>query len=269
MKEDPMLFQIEKMRALGPVSFNVSKSCDSANVVFTQKTVEHMTAIKLETFLAVNETMVPNTVVLDYFQQTYPSYADFWLFRRTVAYQLSALTFINFTLYMTTRTPAKLHISRTNGKIMGAELVPTMGASRPLFNNPEAVQFRLTPNMQMLLGPIVTEGIFAPSLMAIARALQHDSDDGADMAAQLSVFVRDEVTYWYNVQHRQTNNIPTDTLRDLVNMNSDNIMRRVRSIADEPKTANLPANQSVVDLVAHCVNPKNLCQMDYLWAPWL
>jgi len=271
MKEDPILFQIEKLRALNPVSFASHLNlvqCAETNQ-FEQKSVDHMNAIRLETFLAINETKVPSTVVLEYFQATYPSYADFWLFRRTFGYQLAALTFITYVLFMNSRNPGKLFISRSNGKVWGTELVPMMAAQKPLFNNPEAVPFRLTPNMQILLGPIVTEGIFAPSLMAIARALHNPNDEnGGDMAAQLSVFVRDEVAFWYSAQ-RQHSIVPTDNLREAVAANCEFVVRRMKSLAEEPKVGNLPANQTVVDLVASSVNPRNLSQMDLLWCPWL
>ncbi|KAF2663337.1 hypothetical protein BT63DRAFT_380282 [Microthyrium microscopicum] len=253
MKEDPILFQIEKLRALNP------------------KSIDQMNAIRLESFLAITENMVPNTVALEYFQATYPSFEDFWLFRRTFAYQFAALTFINYILFMNQRTPLKLMISRSTGKVWGSESVSMMGAQRPLFNNPEAVAFRLTPNIQMLMGPIVSEGIFAPSLMAIARALMNDADDGGqDMASQLSVFIRDEVTFWFSAQRGASNNqLDTSILREAVQLNTEAVMRRVRGLAEEPKAGNLPANQSVVDLISTSVNPRTLSQMDFLWCPWL
>ncbi len=46
-----------------------------------------------------------------------------------------------------------------------------LSAQNAIFGTPEAVPFRFTPNLQHLLGPILTEGILASGLMAIGRCL--------------------------------------------------------------------------------------------------
>jgi len=223
-----------------------------------------MNAIRLDTFLAIQEKMVPTTVILEYFQATYPSFADFWLFRRTFSYQFAAATFITYIMFMNARTPAKFVVSRATGQVHAAEMIPTMGAARPLFNNVETVPFRLTPNLQMLLGPITTEGVFAPSLMAIARAL---TEPEGEMEMELALFVRDEVSYWYSTQRQAASH---DTkLRDAVNENIDYVKNRAEGLATTPDVSNLPAIQTVVDLITSAVNPKMLSASEPLWMAWL
>lgn len=46
-----------------------------------------------------------------------------------------------------------------------------LAAQQPIFSSSDVVPFRFTPSLQTFLGPIVTEGVFAPSLMAIGRSL--------------------------------------------------------------------------------------------------
>lgn len=41
----------------------------------------------------------------------------------------------------------------------------------PIFAMSDVVPFRLTPNMQHLLGPVFTEGILTSGIMAIGRGL--------------------------------------------------------------------------------------------------
>ena len=171
---------------------------------------------------------------------------------------------MTYIFYMNLRYPHKLHISRSSGRVWGTELLPSFQGQRSLFNNPEPVQIRLTPNLQMLMGPIVTEGIFAPSLMALARCLT-EPDGELDM--QLSIFVRDEVSFWFTQQHKAQ---PVDgLLRDTVAANAEQIVKRARSLANPPEGNNLPANQTAVDLVSSAVNPKALCQSDVLWMGYL
>ncbi|TKA59727.1 hypothetical protein B0A49_09584, partial [Cryomyces minteri] len=158
---------------------------------------------------------------------------------------LAALTFMTYIMHMNTRYPQKMSIARATGNIWGSELIPAMAAGKPYFHNPEPVPFRLTPNLQTLMGPIHTEGIFACAVMAIARCL---TEPEHELDTQLSIFIRDEMTFWYTQQHRQ--NVQDGALRDSVGANSELIVKRAVSLGKEPSGSNLPANQTVIDLVA-------------------
>ena len=229
-----------------------------------QKSVEQIAAIRLEAFAAIQEKFVPSTIALEYIRATYPAFQDFWLFRRTLSYNLAALTFMTYILYMNGRYPHKLSISRSTGQVWGSELIPAMAGVKPVFHNPEPVPFRFTPNMQTLLGPLATEGIFAPAIMAIARCL---TEPEGEMDMQLSLFIRDEINFWYTQQHRQS--VGDGQLKESVQYNVDQIVRRTVSMAQPPAAGNLPANQTVVDLVAQAVHPSKLSQCDPLWMAYL
>ena len=57
-------------------------------------------------------------------------------------------------------------------------------------------------------------------------------------------------------------------LRETVQTNSDMIVKRAVSLAQAPP-GNLPANQTVIDLIAKAVNPMNLALCDALWMPYV
>lgn len=217
----------------------------------------------METFTAIQDKYVPSTLVLEYFQQIYPSYQSFWLFRRQFSYQLAALTFMTYTMHMSQRFPHKLSISRASGSVWGSEVVPTMATQRPVFNNPEAVPFRLTPNLQTLMGPITTEGIFSCAVMAIARCL---TEPEGELDQQLSLFVRDEMIFWFQQSHRAV--MAENQLREIVQQSSDMVVKRAVSLA-RPPDGNLPANQTILDLISRAVNPLSLAQCDMLWMGYL
>lgn len=206
---------------------------------------------------------MPPTLALEYFQKVFPQFADFWLFRRQFSYQLSALTFMTYIMYMHNRYPQKINIARGSGNIWGSELMSYMSPSKPFFHNPEPVPFRLTPNLQTLMGPLATEGIFACSLMAIARCL---TEPEQELEHALTLFVRDEMLFWFTSSHRA--GITENQLRESVQVNSDSIVKRAISLAHSP-VGNLPANQTVIDSIAKAVNPMNLAQCDALWMPYL
>lgn len=198
-------------------------------------------------------------------QLTYPSFADFWLFRRQFAYQLAGLSFLTYILFMRDRNPTRLNISRATGNLWGSEFTPSFHPQKPMFGNNEHVPFRLTPNLQMLLGPIALEGIFSSTMLVIAKALTEP--DATKLEQQLSIFIRDEVIYNLTAAHKA--NLSTQQLRECVQANAQNVMNRAKALAMHPSAGGLPANQSVLDLVAKAVDPRKLAQMDPLWMPYL
>jgi transformation/transcription domain-associated protein len=269
-KDDPILFHISKLSEIPAAQ--VQRQPGKPPSEEEKRQHESMQQMRLETFFAIQETMVPSTVVLEYFQSIYPSFSDFWLFRRTFSYQLASLSVMNYIMFMNNRQPHKYTISRATGRVCGSELHPAMASPRPLFNNPDPVSVRLTPNMQMLMGPLVTEGIFAPAIQVIARAL---TEPDGELELQLSLFVRDEVQYWFSSQPRAAQQLAQEAngmdnlMRTSVQNNSDLVIRKAVSLARHPEAPSLPANQTVVDLISSLVNPRNLAACDPLWMAWL
>jgi transformation/transcription domain-associated protein len=276
-KDDPVLFNMEKMRSLVESKVWISPKSKSYNTLpcdsmekhranfDAQKHPEQSATAKLETFTAIQEKWVPNNLALDYFTKIYPSYSEFWLFRRQFSYQFAALTFMTYVLHMHNRYPQKLNIARGTGNVWGSELMSCMNAGKAFFLNPESVPFRLTPNLQTLMGPLATEGIFSCAIMAIARCL---TEPEFELEQQLSLFVRDEMIFWFTNNHRSPTTMDQGQLRETVQMNSELIVKRTQSLAQSPAGA-LPANQTVIDLIAKAVNPMNLAQMEPLFMAYL
>ncbi|KAK3308730.1 uncharacterized protein B0T15DRAFT_117158 [Chaetomium strumarium] len=252
-KDEPVLYTMEKLRGLmdtkGP-----------------QKPQEHAVTARLEVLRAIQEKYVDHTVALEYFQGAFPDFAEFWLFRRRFSYQLAALTFMTYVLHIDKRYPHKIHIARGSGNIWGSDLMSAMATNRPFFHNQEPVPFRLTPNLQTLMGPLATEGIFGSSVMAIARCLTEPEPQQLEHA--LTLFVRDEMMNWFTNLHRSVGTLSENQLRETVQANSDMIVKKAVALAQAP-AGNLPAHQTVIDLIAKAVNPMNLAMCDSLWMPYL
>ena len=246
-KDDPVLFTMDKLRTMTEMRNN--RYPDQAQ------------NLRVEAFSAIQNKWVPSNVALEYFQKIYPNFSDFWLFRRQFSYQFAALTFMTYVMHMTTRYPHKLSIARNTGNVWGSELISNMMSNKCQFSNPEPVPFRLTPNLQTIMGPINTEGIYACAIMAIARCL---TDPDIELEQQLSVFVRDEVFWWFTQQHKSVDG----QLRERVQFNCDQIIKRCVALADAAP-GNLPAHQTIIDTISQAVDPMRLAQSDALWMPYL
>lgn len=249
-KDDPISFTLDQLHS-GLAS---NTTPDAAN------------NLRFEIYNAVVSKWVPPTIALNYFQAIYPNFTDFFLFRKQFSNQLASLTFVTYIMHMSSRWPSKMNISRATGNVWGSELIPALQSNRPMFGSPEFVPFRLTPNLQTLMGPLATEGLFSSALMAIALCLTQSHEQGGELEQQLSIFVRDEMIFWHSQQRRQ---LPgQDALRNVVQQNVDIVVKRAISLA-RPPDGMLPANQTVIDLIARSVDPKALAVADALWMAYL
>ena len=83
----------------------------------------------------------------------------------------------------------------------------------------------------------------------------------------LTLFVKDEMMFWFMNNHRSAH-LNEAQLRDTVQTNTDMVVKRAVSLAQAPQ-GNLPANQTVIDLIAKSVNPMYLAMCDALWMPYM
>lgn len=246
-KDEPAIYMAQKLRAVGDLQ---DDKAETAN-------------IKMDILNNIQSSMVPSTVARDFFLKSFPSYPNFWLFRKEFTHQYAAATFLSYVMCINNRFPHKLYISRENGKVFFTELLPAMASSNPVFNNSEALQIRFTPNLQTLMGSIGIEGIYSCSIMAIARCL---TEPDFELEQHLSIFIRDEIITWYTQQHRP---VPQDNqLREKVSLNVDVILRRASSLSKVAQGI-IPANQTVIDLISEAVNPRKLAMMDTLFMAYL
>lgn len=231
-------------------------------------------SIRVEILSAIQTLLVPSTVLKDYFLDLYPSFEDFWLFRKQFTSQYSSFIFSTYMMCVNTRQPQKIHVNKSSGNVWTSDMLPCKIASKnasldgsqggrpaPLFYNAEMVPFRLTPNIQKLIGETGLEGILSVYLLAIARAL---TEPESDLEQYLTLFVRDEVISWCN-QQDPPRSLPQDTqLREIVRMNVDLVIKRVLTMGH---TSNSQAvtTQNILDLISQAVNPRNLAAADTLW----
>ncbi|KAF5100851.1 hypothetical protein D0Z00_001120 [Geotrichum galactomycetum] len=223
-----------------------------------------MANIKMEILSAIQATIVPSTVLRDYFERTYATFQDFWLFRKQFAYQYAGVTFMTFLMSISNRYPHKCFINAGSGNVWSTDMLPMLSPKNPpTFHNGELVPFRLTPNIQALMGPIALEGIYSVSVMVIAKCL---TESEFDLDQYLSVFVRDELISWYVQQQRRS--APDKQLREIALTNVGVIVKRATSLAQVGQ-GNIPANQTVIDLISQAVNPRFMVHTDNLWMPYL
>ncbi|ODV96782.1 hypothetical protein PACTADRAFT_39977 [Pachysolen tannophilus NRRL Y-2460] len=240
-------------------------------------------SIRTEILAAIQSLLVPGTVLKDYFTKLYPKFEDFWLFRKQFTSQYATFIFTTYMMSINSRQPQKIHINHGSGNIWTSEMLPckiacgrttstafkdsTLDISNqraaPLLHNAEPIPFRLTPNIQKLIGEAGLEGILSVNVLTIANSL---SDPDFDMEQYLSLFVRDEIISWFTQQHRPSAQDPQ--LREIVRVNVELLVKRVAQLGSQGTKPGV-ASQFVLDLIAQAVNPRNLAAIDTLWMSYL
>ncbi|KAM9912802.1 hypothetical protein OXX69_002217, partial [Metschnikowia pulcherrima] len=231
-------------------------------------------SIRVEILSAIQTLLVPSTVLKNYFVDLYSNFEDFWLFRKQFTAQYASFIFSTYMMCVNARQPQKIHVNRGSGGVWTSDMLPCKIASKsasldgssggrpaPLFYNAEMVPFRLTPNVQKLIGESGIEGVLAIYMLVIARAL---TETKSDLDQYLTIFVRDEVMSWCT-QQDPPRPIPQDSkLREIVMLNVDQVIKRVVSMA-QGSAGSTVSTQSVLELIAQAVNPHNLAAADTLW----
>ncbi|CCE81661.1 Piso0_002324 [Millerozyma farinosa CBS 7064] len=257
-RDEPFVYTIEKLRA-----------------AFDPRLPKpDIMSIRVEILSAIQTLLVPSDVMKNYFIDIYPQFEDFWLFRKQFTSQYASFIFTTYMMCVNTRQPQKIHVNRSSGKVWTSDMLPCKILSKnasldesqggrpiPLFYNAELVPFRLTPNIQKLIGETGLDGILSVYLLCIARAL---TEPESDLEQYLTLFVRDEVLSWC-LQQDPPRPVPEGAkLKDIVRTNVDLIIKRVLPLGHISANTSI-STQNILELISQAVNPRNLAAADTLW----
>ncbi|GAA5967961.1 hypothetical protein JCM21900_003879 [Sporobolomyces salmonicolor] len=209
--------------------------------------------------------MIPDTVLQKYMVKSMASPSDLWHLRKRMTMSMASFIFMTYILSMGGRTPSRIHISRSTGKVFTSDMLPSIVPNKPEFINMEPVPFRFTPNFQRFIGPHGTEGLLTSSLMAIARCL---TESEYDLEHRLSIFVREEVLTWLSMSKSDSRS----NLREYVLNAVDSVVRKAKVMSckyerEKPPSASVPVNQSILELLLQATNPQNLSRLTTTYEP--
>lgn len=263
-REDPILVSGEKVkRVLLEFKQSMGRTPSKTEYFTLRKDIMDEVVAKL----------VPDDVLTKYMTRVMEGPSDLWRMRKQFASQVAATSFMTYVFCLTSRSPSRFHISRSTGLIAMSELLPGVASQAPVFASNDAVPFRLTPNMQRFLGPILTEGLLTTSILAIARCLT-EPDFGLDQ--QLCLFARDEVMTWL---HGRGQPWTFDlSFRTNVTTNIEGVVKRAEvmackverdhALANNSNPGSTPVVQTVTNLISTATNPMQLMRMTEIYHPW-
>lgn len=140
----------------------------------------------------------------------------------------------------------------------------------------------MTPNIQSLIGPLLLQGQFIPTLATVASALDQNKDD-LDPAFRL--LLRDDIVAWYTSKSMAKSDAKMQELEkqlmDRIIRNTLHIESRIAECApkvapseeSQDKTSGVlkkePVDWKVKQLVQEAADPRRQCMMPSNYQAWL
>ncbi|THH03836.1 hypothetical protein EW145_g5969 [Phellinidium pouzarii] len=259
-REDPALMVAQKHKAV----------IREINATPPTSRVEHLN-IRKAVLDEVAKKLVGDDVLSRYMTRTMCGPQELWRMRKAFTLQLAAVSFMTYAVCITSRQPARFHVSRATGQIFMSEILPGVNNQTSQIVHLESVPFRFTPNLQRFVNPTGTEALFCPGIVAIARALTKPE---YELDQHLCLFIRDEVLT--HVQARgKRNPAQENSFRMRVQENINGVVNRAENMACKLERAQDPKDekvtqsmQSVTNLISSATNPVKLAAMPDLFSPW-
>ncbi|EHY66067.1 atypical/PIKK/TRRAP protein kinase [Nematocida ausubeli] len=182
---------------------------------------------------------VGEDLIYKHFMNSFNLQSDFFYFRKSLSISYSIHCFMSYVFSIGSRMPSRLFVGESTGKVYSIDFYPSF-SDKALF---EEVPFRMTPNIQKIIGRAGLEGPFFTTMYHMAAALSKKTF----LMRYMDVLAREEE----GIEHAENSmRIARHKLHELLRMD------------DSP-------SMSIVKLVGNATSPERLSMMDPQWHPWL
>lgn len=206
-------------------------------------------------------------------------------FRQSFARSVALNSLMQYVFAVVDRSPERFVFNMRTGQIVSTDF--RLGYSNQGFLEPATLPFRMSRNIQELLGPLLLQGLFVPS-MGIAAAALHARNDV--LPSLLCLLLRDDIVHWYVSKSNARSDSKTRDLErqlmDRVQKNttlakrrlkecvphaddgSDNSTEGKNGAAKEQQKSGL-IDEHVRKLLKTSMDPEKLSMMQNSYQPWL
>lgn len=155
--------------------------------------------VRLEVYRDVCSSMVDKRMLVRYLQKAFNDQEAFYLFRRAFSVQMAANSLLQYAFSVAERTPQRFVIQQSNGKVMSPDF--RVSYSNQGFIEGHAVPYRLTPNIETVLGESYLQGEFVRAMTMIAGSVKDHRDEFDPI---LRLLMRDDILAWYSKSMAKT-----------------------------------------------------------------
>ncbi|OAG32679.1 transformation/transcription domain-associated protein [Nematocida sp. ERTm5] len=193
---------------------------------------------RVKMFLKACGTM-GDDLIYNHFMNSFNLQSDFFYFRKSVSISYSIHCFLSYVFSIGSRMPSRVFIGESTGKVYSTDFYPSF-CDKASF---EEVPFRLTPNIQRIIGRAGLEGPFFTTMYHMAKVFSKKTY----LLRYMDVLAREEES----LEH------------------AENSMRIVRHKVHELLRMDEGPSMSIIKLIGNATSPERLSMMDPQWHPWM
>jgi hypothetical protein len=266
----------EKISGEAPASwrFNEALKVALSNKDLATQKDEERSAFERSTRLEVFESFskecdVDSQILSNYMSRKLQSPEPFFQFRRTFSNQWATNCLLQFVFHISERSPGKVVGIETDGRVLSPDF-------RIRYNNQGALEgqpvpYRMTPNIENLIGFPLMDGRFITSMAMMAGAIREYKED---MDPIFRLLMRDDLVAFFTKSMAKSDNKTQEMERQLVDRVSQNVATVQSRFSEcspklrKDKKEGL-VDQRVRELLDAAQSKDNICMMNGTFQGWV
>lgn len=265
--DEPLLFFKNETRRLIE-EMKSSSANDKADDSVTQALEKD---IKLKVFKRCTE-MVESDILLRHLFTSLQGPDSFFYFRKTFSSQVALNSFLQYVFSTLDCSPEKFILNTKNAHVVSSDFRFNYNNQGLLKGND--MPFRMTSNIQTLIGSLNMEGYFIPAFSSLASLINSHMKDFSPV---LHLLLRDDMMSWYASKSAARTDSKTQDierqLSDRVSKNFQRVHERIKncSLQDDkpPENSIDPIDIKLRHLLTKSTAPETLCMMDPEYQAWI
>lgn len=219
--------------------------------------------------MEIRTNEVDSRILLNFLHDKLQSAERLYAFRRAFAGQLAANSLLQYVFSVTERTPQRFVFVQSNAQLLSPDF--RISYSNQGFIENLVVPFRLTPNVETVLGKTYIESRFLPSMAMVSDAIHKHREEFDPI---LRLLMRDDILAWYSKSLAKTDSKTQELERQLLERVAKNVAVLNARLSECAPSSSSPDSGIAIDsrvkeLCEEATNVEKLAMMPTQYHAWL
>lgn len=247
-----------------------SKMAAQASQELTQSQRETQEkAIRHDVYRTICSSQVGSRIFLEYVFKRIQAAENFYQFRRAFAGQLASNSLFQYIFSVAERTPSRFVLIMNKAIMLSPDFRVSYSAQG--FIEGLEIPFRMTPNIEALIGKPYLEGRFIRSIAMVAGAIREHREE---LDPILRLLMRDDILAWYSKSMAKSDAKTQELERQLIERVSKNVSLLHARFSECAPTSTKAAKVGAIDsrikeLYDQATNTEKLSMMPTNYHAWL
>lgn len=225
--------------------------------------------IRCQVYSDVVRTKVDPKVLLRFVQMQLDGPENLFHFRRALAGQLASNSLLQYIFSVAERTPPRFVVVLSKALVTSPDF--RVSYSNQGFIEGQDIPFRMTPNIEALIGKTYIDGRFIRSMAMVAGAIREHREEFDPI---LRLLMRDDILAWYSKSLAKTDSKTQELERQLMERVSKNVSVLHARFSECAPTSTKASKEGSIDsrireLYDAATSAENLSMMPTNYHAWL